>query len=356
MKSDKAALLLEDGTVFEGRAFGKVGKATGETVFYTGVVGYQEVVTDPSYRGTLVVCTYPIIGSYGVNSEDNESPAVHVSGIVIKEYSPHFSNFRADGAFEDFLKEHKVVGIRGVDTRAVAVHLRDHGEKKGIIASGRFDKKALLKKLGKAPSSFESDLVKDLPSNEALKPNGSNGRKVVALDVGAKRSLLAQLAQLGCAVTILPPAASPDDILAETPGALIIAGGPGDPRIPEYAVETVKSVLGKLPIFGVGLGHQLLALSLGCGIKRMKAGHRGVNHPVRDVVNQACHITVQHHSFAVDEKSVPDDVEATHVNVNDKTIEGIRSKKFPASSVQFHPSPDEMGKPNRLLEEFVVGA
>jgi len=355
MNPAKAVLLLEDGARFEGLPFGATGQATGETVFYTGVVGYQEILTSPSYRGTLAVITYPIIGSYGVNAEDNESAAPQVGGLVIKEYSRTYSNFRATGALEDFLLEHHVVGIREVDTRALAVHLREQGEKRGIIASGDADEAALLARLRAAPSPFAADLLEGLPPEEPVAPAGSPRHKLALLNLGVHRSLLAQLAQLGCAVEILPPTARAEAVLATDPEGVVLAGGPGDPRVPPYALAAAKGLLGKVPLFGVGLGHQLLALALGCKVERMPTGHRGVNHPVRHLPTRRCEITVQHHSFVVDGESMPDDVETTHVNLNDATVEGIRSRTLPAASVQFHPTRDETGQPHRLLAGFVEG-
>ena len=352
MKPPKAVLLLQDGTTFEGAPFGAPGEAVGEAVFYTGVVGYQEVLTDPSYGGTLAVLTYPIIGSYGVNAEDNESPATHPLGVVVKGYSPYYSNFRATGALEDFLVEHAIVGIQGVDTRAVAVHLRDHGEMKALIASGEGDPDELLARLKAAPSPFESDLVRALPCTQAAAAQGAT-HKLAILDLGVTRSLLGQLADLGCAVSILPPTASADEVLAVGAEGLLAAGGPGDPRVATYATETLKALLGQLPILGVGLGHQLLALALGCRIARLPCGHHGLNYPVRDLARQRCDITAQHHSFVVVKGSMPDMVEVTHANVNDGTVEGLRSTQWAARSVQFHPSRDPMGRPSIELEEFV---
>ncbi|HUT36849.1 MAG TPA: glutamine-hydrolyzing carbamoyl-phosphate synthase small subunit [Planctomycetota bacterium] len=354
MGSDKAVLLLEDGTVFDGLAFAEAGEALGEAVLYTGVVGYQEVATDPSYRGALVTMTYPIIGSYGVNAEDNESPAVQARGVVIRDYSACVSNFRATGAFEDFLKQGRVVGIRAVDTRAVAVHLREHGEMRAAIAPADADRTALLAKLKATPSAFASDLVRELPAEASPAPPAEPRHRVAVLNLGVKRSLLAQLAQLGCAVEILPAATPADDVAATGAASVILAGGPGDPRVPAYAIETARALVGKLPVLGIGLGHQVLALALGCPVRRMKLGHHGVNYPVRGLADRHCDITVQHHSFVVDEAAVPDAVEVTHVNVNDQTIEGIRSKAAPAAGVQFHPTPDEMGRPSRILERFVA--
>ncbi len=355
MASEKAVLLLEDGMAFDGLAFAHRGEAIGEAVLYTGVVGYQEVVTNPSYRGTLVTFTYPIIGSYGVNADDNESPAVQARGVVIRDYSTVVSNFRATGAFEDFLTQTRVVGIREVDTRAVAVHLRDHGEMRAAIAPAEADRKALLEKLRGTPSPYSSDLVRELGRQPSPAPPADAKHKVAVLNLGVKRGLLAQLAQLGCAVELLPANASANDALAAKPTGLILTGGPGDPRLPAYAVETARSLLGKLPLLGIGLGHQVLALALGCKVRRMKLGHRGVNYPVSSLADRHCDITVQHHSFVVDEAAVPADVEITHTNVNDSTVEGIRSKAVRAAGVQFHPTPDEHGRPSRILERFLEG-
>ena len=355
MKPPKALLVLEDGTVFEGVPFASTGRAVGETVFYTGFVGYQEVLTNPCYAGTLTVFTYPIIGSYGVNDEDNETPEIHAAGVVLKNYSPYASNFRATGKLEEFLVERGVVGIQGIDTRAVVVHLRDHGEMKGTIVSGDVDADETLKELKKTPSPWEADLVKGLKAPEVPRPSGAKKLELAVLNVGVTRSCLAQLAALGCAVQILPAAASPEDVLKTKAKGLLLAGGPGKPQVLSYVIDTVTALLGRLPILGVGLGHHLLALALGCTVKRMTVGHHGVNYSVRQVSDGTSEITSQHHSFVVDEDSIPDGVEVTHVNVNDRTVEGIRSTGHAAASVQFHPAPDEMGKPNRAFEAFVSG-
>ena len=359
MGSDKALLLLADGAAFDGVAFGAAGEAVGELVLYTGVVGYQEVVTNPSYRGALVTFTYPIIGSYGVNDEDSESSAVHASGVVIRDYSRIVSNFRATGTFEALLRKSGVVGIREIDTRAVAVHLREHGEMRALIAPADANRQALVDKLKAAPSPFATDLVAQASglwaTGETPVPPADAKHRVAVVDLGVTRSLLAQFAQLGCAVDVVPASASADDILAARPDGVVLAGGPGDPRVLGYAVETARALLGKAPVLGIGLGHQVLALALRARVRRMKLGHRGVNYPVRDLVANHCDITVQHHSFVVDEAAVPDAVEVTHANVNDQTIEGIRSKAAPASSVQFHPTPDEMGRPSRILRTFLEG-
>jgi len=352
MKDGNAILVLEDGTLFEGMPFGKVGEAIGETVFYTGVVGYQEVMTDPSYAGTLTVLTYPVIGSYGVNDEDHETPQVQPRGVVIKEYSRTESNFRSTGTLEDFLAERGVVGILDVDTRALAVHLRDHGEMKGIIVSGDVDADAALAKLKAAASPWAGDLLSDLLAPETPKPEGKTKHKLAALNVGLKQSTLANLAALGCAVKIVPASTSAEAILKLKTDGLLLAGGPGDPHVAAEVVDTVKALLGKTPILGIGLGHQILALALGCTVKRMKVGHHGVNYSVKRTADGKGEISVQHHSFVVDQ-DVPAGVEVTYVNVNDGTVEGIRSTEHPASSVQFHPSNDDWNRPNRVYSEFL---
>ena len=356
MSDVKAALVLEDGMIFEGKAFGKVGQAFGETVFYTGVVGYQEILTHPSYGQTLVVMTYPIIGCYGVNEEDDESPGAQPRGLIVREYSPYFSNWRATRSLEDFLEKRGIVGIREVDTRAVAVHLRDHGEMRGGIASGKLDVAQVVKRLEASPSSFQSDLVREVTWEGVRRPAGAEKRRLVVLNLGVTNSLLAQLAALGCTVEVVRCTADADTILKMKPHGVIVAGGPGDPRVAGYAVKTVRALLGKRPVLGIGLGHQILALALGCRIKRMKAGHHGVNYPVQNLVEGTLEITAQHHSFIVVGESLLKAVEISHTNLNDGTVEGIRSQEFDAASVQFHPCPDEMERPNAILARFCGAA
>ncbi len=350
MKNAKALLILSDGAVFEGRAFAKRGRAAGEACFYTGVVGYQEVVTDPAWAGALVVLTHPTIGSYGVNDEDNESPDAQVAGVVLKRYSGYVSNFRATGAFEEFLVKRGVVGIEGIDTRAVAVHLREHGERMGTIVPGDADVKSVVAKLKKTRSPWETDLVKGLKACAAAKPRKA-GFNLVVLNLGVARSTLDQFAALDCAIKVVSSGASARSILAAKPDGVLLAGGPGDPRAIGYAVDTVKELLGKVPVLGVGLGHLVLALALGSDVARMKTGHRGVNYPVKRM-DGGSEITVQAHSFVVDGAALGEGVEVTHVNVNDGSVEGVRSARLAAASVQFQPSTDEMGRPNRLFAEF----
>lgn len=348
----KAALVLQDGSVFEGEPFGAPGESAGEVVFTTGVVGYQEVLTDPSFRGTLAVMTYPIIGCTGVNDEDNESPRAQARGIVVREYSPYYSNWRAKGSLEDFLKKNGIVGIREVDTRAVTVHLREHGEMRGAIASGSFDPKTVAKKLGAAPSPFAADLVGETTSSGRREAKGAARHRVALLDLGVKRSLLDQLAELGASVDILRADASAADVMAKKPDHVIAAGGPGDPQIPAAARETLRGLLGKTPILGVGLGCEVLALALGAKVRRLKTGHRGMNQSVREQATGNCLVTCQTHGYAVEDK-VPASVEVTHVNLNDGTIEGIRSREHPAAGIEFNPSRDEEEKSSPFLARFL---
>jgi carbamoyl-phosphate synthase small subunit len=355
MSDANAALILEDGTTFEGKPFGASGHAFGETVFYTGVVGYQEVLTHPSYRHTLVVMTYPIIGCYGANGEDNESPEVQAAGIIVREYSPYFSNFRATVSLEDFLARQKVVGLRDVDTRAIAVHLREKGEMRGAIVSGDFDAPQTVRQLRATPSPFAGNLAAEATWEGVREAVGAERRRIVALNLGISNSLLVQLARLGCAVDVAACGVSAGEILARKPQAVVVAGGPGDPRQAAGAVETVRALVGKTALLGVGLGHQVLGLALGCRTRRLKTGHHGVNYPVKDLACGTSHITVQHHSFVVDEAALPDTVDVTHRNLNDNTVEGIRSRKAAAESVQFHPSPDESERPSPLLARFCEG-
>lgn len=345
----KASLVLEDGTVFEGIAFGAEGRAQGEAVFYTGVVGYQEVVTDPAYRGALVVLTYPMIGSYGVNAEDNESESAQAAGVIIRDYCPHYSNFRATGDFEGFLRERGIIGIRGVDTRALVVHLRENGEMMGAIVSGDFDAGKVAEELRKSRSPYEDDPAGDFSLRIC---GGPGGRTFVLMDMGAPKSLMAQLDELG-----LRPADEADDMaaaLAAKPAGLLALGGGGDPRKAAKAAAAIEAALGKIPVLGVGLAHEVLALALGCSVSRMKVGHHGLNHSVRDIETGRCVITAQHHSFVVD-ADVPAGTELTHTNVNDGTVEGIRSRKREARGVQFRPGRDEMGAPNAIFQRFMEG-
>jgi len=355
MNDPSAALILADGTRFEGAAFGHVGEASGVAVFYTGVVGYQEVLTHPSYRGALLVLTYPIVGAYGVNGEDNESPAVQAAGLVVREASRTFSNFRAERSLEDLMRETGLVGIREVDTRAVAVHLREHGEMPAAIVPADADLDATAERLRSAPPPDSAAMLAEVTWSGRREPDGDPVRTLALVNLGVTESLLAQLVEMGCAVEVLPADASADDCLASGADGVVLAGGPGDPRGLPGQIEAVKVLLGEVPLLGIGLGHQVLALAMGCRVEAMRTGHRGLNYPVRDHTGGRGAITVQHHRYAVSRDGLAGGIEVTHTNFNDKTVEGIRSTEARACGVQWHPTRDEMGRPNPLLRDFCEG-
>jgi carbamoyl-phosphate synthase small subunit len=349
----KAWLALEDGLVFEGEGFGAEGEIYGEVVFNTSLTGYQEILTDPSYKGQIVTMTYPLIGNYGITSEDAESSKPWAEGFIIKELSPIVSNHRSEESLHDYLKRNKKIGIQGIDTRKLVKHLRDHGAKKGILSTIDGDPKSLVKKAQDSPSIVGVDMVKEvtcqkpyefketLPKdfewgNEAKK--SGKRRKIVALDCGIKYNILRKLNQHGFDVTVMPAFSKAEEILAAKPEGLFLSNGPGDPAAVTYVVDTVRKLIGKLPIFGICLGHQMLGLALGGTTSKLKFGHRGGNHPVMDLKTKKIEITSQNHGFVVDIESMPkEDIELTHVNLNDKTLEGLSHKKYPIFSVQYHP-------------------
>ena len=349
----KAILALEDGLVFLGEGFGSEGECFGETVFNTSLVGYQEILTDPSYKGQMVTMTYPHIGNYGINWDDEESAHPWVEGFVVKELSPVVSNFRSRMTLDEYLKKHKVVGIQGVDTRKLTKHLRDHGAKKGAISTLELDPKKLVKKVQDSPGMEGADWVKAvtckapydfkeglLPGYEWPEKTGPKPRQyfVVCIDGGIKRNILRKLNQHGFRVKVVPATATAEEILAEKPHGVFLSNGPGDPAAVTYLIETTRKLIGKLPIFGICLGHQILGLALGGRTYKLKFGHRGGNHPVMDLFTKRIEVTSQNHGFAVDIDSLPkDQVEPTHINLNDKTLEGMRHKKYPVFSVQYHP-------------------
>ncbi|MFO8013326.1 MAG: glutamine-hydrolyzing carbamoyl-phosphate synthase small subunit [Phycisphaerae bacterium] len=350
-----AALILADGTRFEGACFGAAGEAVGQAAAYTGVVGYQEVLTHPSYRGSLLVLTYPIAGAYGVNGEDDESPAVQAAGLVVREASRTFSNFRAERSLEDRMTEAGLVGIREVDTRAVAVHLREAGEMAAAIVPGDADTDAVVQRLQKADTETSRDLIADVTWAGRREPDGKAACTLALVNLGVAESLLAQLVDLGCAVEVLPADVSADDVLAAGAEGAVLAGGPGDPRGLAAQIETAKALLGEVPVLGIGLGHQVLALAAGCEVEAMRAGHRGLNYPVRDHTGGRGAITVQHHRYVVSRDALGKGVEVTHTNFNDETVEGIRAADGRASGIQWHPTRDDMGRPSPLLRAFCEG-
>jgi len=336
----EAILYLQDATSFRGRTLKETGETSGEAVFNTAMTGYQEVLTDPSYTGQIVVMTYPLIGNYGVNDKDVESDRIHVKGFVVKEFCRRPSNWRAQKSLIDYLNDNKIIAVEGVDTRALTRHLRTSGAMKAIISTEDFDPKSLRQKLDEMPSMEGMDFVKDVSTLKKYvwKPQGPRLYKIAAIDCGIKFNILRILSSLGCEVHVFPAAATIKEIMASKPDGIFLSNGPGDPAVVTYVIDTVKELLGKVPIFGICLGNQILGLALGGKTYKLKFGHHGANHPVRDFEGNRITVTSQNHGFCVDVKSLDlDEVEVIHVNLNDQSIEGIRHKHFPAFAIQYHP-------------------
>ncbi|MFZ5877238.1 MAG: glutamine-hydrolyzing carbamoyl-phosphate synthase small subunit [Nitrospirota bacterium] len=349
-----AILALADGTVFRGTAFGADGESVGEVVFNTSLSGYQEILTDPSYRGQIVVMTAPQIGNYGVNPEDVESGRVWVEGFVVKECSPMSSSWRARQNLHDYLKDAGVVGIEGIDTRALTKHLRDTGAQEGVLSTVDVDEKRLVAKAKASPGLVGRDLVRDVtcgkpyswtegvwkaPSDPSLLAGEGRvgGTRVTVYDFGVKRNILRSLVSAGCRVTVVPASTPAADVLASKPDGVVLSNGPGDPAAVTYAVEAARALVGRVPVFGICLGHQILGLAMGGTTSKLKFGHHGGNQPVLDLASNQVTITSQNHGFTVDLESLKGEVEATHVNLNDRTVEGLRHKTLPIFSVQYHP-------------------
>ncbi len=349
-----AAIALEDGTIFYGRAFGADGIRYGEVVFNTSMTGYQEVLTDPSYKGQIVTMTYPQIGNYGINSEDSESQTPYVEGFVVKELSAIPSNFRSEETLEAFLKRHNKIGIQSVDTRALTRHIRLSGAMKGVISTVDMTPEILVEKAKNSKGLVGHDLVREVTTDSVyefnkIPPDMSSvtGRKmpipkdtgflVVAFDYGIKENILFNITNLGLRVKVVPASTTSDVVLAMKPDGIFLSNGPGDPEGVPYAIEEIKKLIGKKPIFGICLGHQLLGLALGMKTYKLKFGHHGANHPVKNLATRRVEITAQNHGFAVSTDSIPEDIELTHINLNDNTVEGMRHKRLPILSVQYHP-------------------
>lgn len=351
MSDHKAILLLEDGTIFEGRSFGAKGTATGEVVFNTSMTGYQEITTDPSYYEQIITMTCPMIGNYGTDALDRESRKVFCSGFIVRENCHVPSNWRNEKSFSEYLEENNVVGLEGVDTRKLVRHIRNEGAMRGIISSSELKIEKLKNKLNQYPGLVGRDIVKqvtlgksyawdkgvvDIMADREIKPRPKY--KVIALDYGIKQNILRLLVSNGCKVQVMAADSSAKQILARKPDGIFLSNGPGDPAAVTYAIDTIRDLLGKVPIFGICLGHQLLGLALGGKTYKLKFGHRGANHPVKNLDTGAVEITSQNHGFCVDIDSLADKkVELTHINLNDNTLEGIRCKKLKAFAVQYHP-------------------
>ncbi|MDE1921540.1 MAG: glutamine-hydrolyzing carbamoyl-phosphate synthase small subunit [Candidatus Omnitrophica bacterium] len=335
----EAILYLQDATSFRGRTLKETGETAGEAVFNTAMTGYQEILTDPSYTGQIVVMTYPLIGNYGVNDEDVESDKVHVKGFVAKEFCRRPSNWRARKSLIDYLNENKIIAMEGVDTRALTRHLRIRGAMKAIISTEDFDPSSLQRKLDSLPSMEGMDFVRDVSTSKKYvwKHSGPRRYKIAAIDCGIKYNILRILAELGCEVHVFPAKTTAREIMAIKPDGLFLSNGPGDPAVLTYVIDTVRECLGKTPIFGICLGNQILGLALGGKTYKLKFGHHGANHPVRDFEGNCIAVTSQNHGFCVDIKSLDAGVEVIHTNLNDRSVEGIRHKSLPAFSIQYHP-------------------
>jgi carbamoyl-phosphate synthase small subunit len=347
----QAKLALEDGTVYTGRSFGAPGETSGEVVFNTSMTGYQEVLTDPSYKGQIVTMTYPLMGNYGITAEDEESAHPQVEGFIVREMTRTPSNFRSQADLGSYLKRYGIIGIEGIDTRALVRRLRVRGAMMGVISTTDLDDLSLVTKAGALPGMEGRDLVLEVVPDAAyewakagLVPLAQTmlaaqplAHHVVALDYGMKWNIPRCLVQAGCRVTVLPGTANAADVLAHKPDGIFLSNGPGDPAAVDYAIQTVKDLIGKKPIFGICLGHQLLGLALGAKTFKLKFGHRGANQPVLNQRTGKVEITTQNHGFAVDPATLPRDAEPTHINLNDGTLEGLRHKKLPVFCVQYHP-------------------
>ncbi|MEZ6134120.1 MAG: glutamine-hydrolyzing carbamoyl-phosphate synthase small subunit [Pirellulaceae bacterium] len=350
---NSALLALEDGTIYRGFAIGAAGEAAGEVVFNTSMTGYQEILTDPSYHGQIVTMTYTEIGNYGTNEHDVESDHPQVAAFVVRADSRLHSNFRSQAGLSDYLKQHNIVAISGVDTRALVRHIRSHGAMKGMVSTTDLDEQSLVEKARKSPSLVGRDLVREVvPAklrswNEALYRLDENRvclgeadaskPHIVCLDFGMKWNIPRHLFERGNRVTILPGTATASEVLDQKPDGIFLSNGPGDPEPLDYAIKTIRELIGQRPIFGICLGHQLLSLAAGAKTFKLKFGHRGSNQPVLNVENGRVEITSQNHGFAVEEASLPADLTVTHRNLHDDTIAGVRHRTAPAFSVQYHP-------------------
>ena len=356
----RALLALEDGRFFEGESFGAPGTQVGEVCFNTAMTGYQEVLTDPSYRGQIVAMTYPLIGNYGTNSLDQESRSPHVRGFVVEELTEVPSSWRSEMSLDEYLRKWKIAGVQGIDTRALTRHLRTRGAMKACLTTEEMSPEEATQKAMEGEGVVGMDYVREVSTRETYRwdpddklsapwsisqqPDGGGKRvlppirfRIVAYDYGMKENILRLLRQKGFSVTVVPASATAKEVLALDPDGIFLSNGPGDPAALLYAHKAVHDLMGKKPIFGICLGHQILGFAFGGSTFKLKFGHRGANQPVKDLCTGKVAITAQNHGFAVDPKSLPSTVEVTHINLNDGTVEGMRHKQLPIFSVQYHP-------------------
>lgn len=344
-----ALLLLEDGSLYPGFAFSGEGEVLGEVVFNTGMTGYQEIITDPSYKGQIVTMTYPLIGNYGINPEDMESGGLHLEGFIVREYESRPSNFRSRRSLKDFLEEHGRLGVEGIDTRALTRRIRQQGAMRGLLTTRDEPLEAMLSKVNNYPGLVGRDLVKEVtckqpylwkdgaPREVSCMPSVKQGLRVAVLDCGVKYNILRHLESRQCEVVVLPCTAGAREIMEFSPDGVLLSNGPGDPAALPYIVATAKDLLGRVPVFGICLGHQILGQALGGRTEKLKFGHHGINQPVKNRQTGRIEITSQNHGFVVVPESLPAGIDKTHDNLNDSTSEGMDMKSMPAFSVQYHP-------------------
>jgi carbamoyl-phosphate synthase small subunit len=338
--SGKAILVLVDGTVYRGEAFGCVTTAFGEIIFITSMTGYQEMLTDPSFAGQIVVPTYPLIGNYGINFEDVESAKIQVRGFVVREYCPVPSNRRSEGTLEDYLKKANIPGLSGIDTRSLTRHIRSKGVMMGILTSDLTSGEA-MHELKQLPDYGDTDFVSEVSIAKAFEWEGGQKRQtykynIVIVDMGLRFNIARILSGLGCRVTVVPCTLSSQEILAMHPDGIVLSPGPGNPALLDYAIESIKGLLGKKPILGICLGHQLIGRAFGADTFKLKFGHRGANHPVCDLATGKVHITSQNHGYAIDADTLKGGLQVSQINLNDGTIEGLRHSSMPIISIQYH--------------------
>ncbi|SMB83580.1 carbamoyl-phosphate synthase small subunit [Desulfonispora thiosulfatigenes DSM 11270] len=330
-------LILEDGSCFTGEIFGCEGIISGEIVLNTSMVGYQEIITDPSYEGQIVLLTYPVVGNYGINDSDFETIKPCIKGLILREKCEYYNNYQAKESLKEYLNKHKIIGISGIDTRALTRLICAKGSMKGIITNNDFPKEEIARFIEKTDNKKECSQDSNSITSEISHIPGK-GAKVVCLDYGLKNSILQGLKEQDFDLYIMPRTTKVSEIMKLDPAGVFLSNGPGNPKDMNESIETIKSLINEIPILGVGLGHQLLCLSLGADTYRLKASHRGANHPVKDLIHDRVYITNQIHGYAVNIEDLPGDLIVTHINLNDNTIEGIKHKSLPIFSVQYHPN------------------